>query len=52
VAGGLLDCVRYSAIDPTTSATAMRPATARAAGDLMGQIWWVRRRSKLGNSLG
>src|SRR5665213_2345942 len=52
VAGGLLDCVRYRPADPTTSATAMRAATARAAGDLIGQIWWVRSFSKLGNSLG
>jgi hypothetical protein len=38
VAGGLLDCVRYNAADPTTSAIAMSAATARAAGDLIGQI--------------
>jgi hypothetical protein len=34
----LLDSVRYSAKDPTTNATAMSAATARAAGDLIGQI--------------
>ena len=38
VAGGSLDWVRYRPADPTTSATAIMAATARAAGDFMGQI--------------
>src|ERR1035438_8703470 len=37
VAGGLLDWVRERPADPTIRATAINVATARAAGDLIGQ---------------
>src|ERR1700683_3468552 len=38
VAGGLFESLRKRATEPTTSASASKVATARAAGDLMGQI--------------
>src|SRR5580704_16485564 len=49
VAGGLFERVRKSPAEPTRRAIAIKVATARAAGDLIGQIWWVRSFSKLGN---